>query len=57
MAIFVSYLVPQTLLFIPMFDVIKSLNIGDTYWALILTYPFLIPFCTALLMGYFEHPA
>ena len=40
-----------------MFDVIKSLNIGDTYWALILTYPFLIPFCTALLMGYFKHPA
>jgi multiple sugar transport system permease protein len=54
-AIFVSYLVPQTLLFIPMFDVIKTLNIGDTYWALILTYPtFLIPFCTALLMGYFK---
>jgi multiple sugar transport system permease protein len=54
-AIFVSYLVPQTLLFIPMFDVIKSLNIGDTYWALILTYPtFLVPFCTALLMGYFK---
>jgi multiple sugar transport system permease protein len=54
-AIFVSYLVPQTLLFIPMFDVIKTLGIGDTYWALILTYPtFLIPFCTALLMGYFK---
>jgi multiple sugar transport system permease protein len=54
-AIFISYLVPQTLLFIPMFDVIKTLNIGDTYWALILTYPtFLIPFCTALLMGYFK---
>ena len=46
---------PQTLLFIPMFDVIKALNIGDTYWALILTYPtFLIPFCTWLLMGYFK---
>jgi len=55
LAVFISYLVPQTLLFIPMFDVIKSLNIGDTYWALILTYPtFLIPFCTALLMGYFK---
>jgi multiple sugar transport system permease protein len=53
--IFISYLVPQTLLFIPMFDVIKRLNIGDTYWALIMTYPtFLIPFCTALLMGYFK---
>ena len=55
LGIFISYLVPQTLLFIPMFDVIKRLNIGDTYWALILTYPtFLIPFCTALLMGYFK---
>ncbi len=54
-AVFISYLVPQTLLFIPMFDVIKTLNIGDTYWALILTYPtFLIPFCTWLLMGYFK---
>jgi multiple sugar transport system permease protein len=54
-AVFISYLVPQTLLFIPMFDVIKTLNIADTYWALILTYPtFLIPFCTWLLMGYFK---
>ncbi|MDP8925044.1 MAG: carbohydrate ABC transporter permease [Chloroflexota bacterium] len=54
-AVFISYLVPQTLLFIPMFDVIKSLNVADTYWALILTYPtFLIPFCTWLLMGYFK---
>jgi multiple sugar transport system permease protein len=53
--IFVSYLVPQTLLFIPLFDVIKSLNIADTYWALILTYPtFLIPFSSWLLMGYFK---
>jgi multiple sugar transport system permease protein len=53
--VFISYLVPQTLLFIPMFDVIKTLNIADTYWALILTYPtFLIPFCTWLLMGYFK---
>ncbi|MDP8922259.1 MAG: carbohydrate ABC transporter permease, partial [Chloroflexota bacterium] len=54
-AVFISYLVPQTLLFIPMFDVIKTLNVADTYWALILTYPtFLIPFCTWLLMGYFK---
>jgi multiple sugar transport system permease protein len=53
--IFVSYLVPQTLLFIPLFDVIKSLGIADTYWSLILTYPtFLIPFSSWLLMGYFK---
>jgi multiple sugar transport system permease protein len=53
--IFVSYLVPQTLLFIPLFDVIKTLQLADTPWALILTYPtFLIPFCAWLLMGYFR---
>lgn len=55
LAVFVSYLVPQTLLFIPLFDVIKRLEIADTYWALILTYPtFLIPFSSWLLMGYFR---
>ena len=45
--IFVTYLVPQTLLFIPLADVIRNFRLGDTPWALILTYPtFLIPFCT-----------
>ena len=54
-AIFVTYLVPQTLLFIPLADNIRDYNIGDTPWALILTYPtFLIPFCTWLMMGYFK---
>src|SRR5581483_11457554 len=53
--IFVTYLVPPTLLFIPLADVIRSFNLGDTPWSLILTYPtFLIPFCTWLLMGYFK---
>jgi multiple sugar transport system permease protein len=52
--IFVTYLVPQTLLFIPLADIIRDFRLGDTPWALILTYPtFLIPFCTWLLMGYF----
>jgi multiple sugar transport system permease protein len=54
-AIFVTYLVPQTLLFIPLAEIIRDYRIGDTPWALILTYPtFLIPFCTWLLMGYFK---
>ncbi len=54
-AIFLSYLVPPTILFIPLAAVIFSLNLWDTPWALILTYPtFLIPFCTWLLMGYFK---
>jgi multiple sugar transport system permease protein len=53
--IFVTYLVPQTLLFIPLADVIRNFKLGDTPWALILTYPtFLIPFCTWLMMGYFK---
>src|SRR6266446_2645295 len=54
-AIFITYLVPQTLLFIPLADIIRDYHIGDTPWALILTYPtFLIPFCTWLMMGYFK---
>jgi multiple sugar transport system permease protein len=53
--IFVTYLVPPTLLFIPLADVIRNFHLGDTPWSLILTYPtFLIPFCTWLLMGYFK---
>ncbi|MBW8269854.1 carbohydrate ABC transporter permease [Caldovatus aquaticus] len=53
--IFVTYLVPQTLLFIPLSDIVRNFRLGDTPWALILTYPtFLIPFCTWLMMGYFK---
>ena len=53
--IFITYLVPQTLLFIPLADIIRNFHLGDTPWALILTYPtFLIPFCTWLMMGYFK---
>jgi multiple sugar transport system permease protein len=53
--IFITYLVPQTLLFIPLADIIRQFRLGDTPWALILTYPtFLIPFCTWLMMGYFK---
>lgn len=53
--IFITYLVPQTLLFIPLSDIVRQFRLGDTPWALILTYPtFLIPFCTWLMMGYFK---
>jgi multiple sugar transport system permease protein len=52
---FLTYLVPQTLLFIPLSEIIRNYKLGDTPWALILTYPtFLIPFCTWLMMGYFK---
>src|SRR5207237_8423234 len=54
-AIFVPCLAPRTLRFIPVAQIIRDYRIGDTPWALILTYPtFLIPFCTWLMMGYFK---
>jgi multiple sugar transport system permease protein len=53
--IFVTYLVPPTLLFIPLADVVRTFGLLDSRWSLILTYPtFLIPFSTWLLMGYFK---
>lgn len=53
--IFLAYLVPPTLLFLPLAQVIAGLGLNNTYWALILTYPTqLIPFASWLLMGYFR---
>jgi multiple sugar transport system permease protein len=55
LAIFLAYLVPPSILFIPLATTVFQLGLFDTRWALILTYPtFLIPFCTWLLMGYFK---
>ena len=55
LAIFLAYLVPPSILFIPLATIVFKLGLFDTKWALILTYPtFLIPFCTWLLMGYFR---
>jgi multiple sugar transport system permease protein len=53
--IFLAYLVPPSILFIPLATMVYGLDLYDTPWALILTYPtFLIPFCTWLMMGYFK---
>ena len=53
--IFLAYLVPPSILFIPLATLIFQLGLFDSQWALILTYPtFLIPFCTWLLIGYFK---
>jgi len=53
--IFLAYLVPPSILFIPLATIIYGIGLYDTSWALILTYPtFLIPFCTWLMMGYFK---
>ncbi len=55
MCIFLAYLVPPSILFIPLAIMVFQLGIFDSNWALILTYPtILIPFCTWLLMGYFR---
>ena len=55
LAIFLAYLVPPSILFIPLATMVFQLGMFDSRWALILTYPtFLIPFCTWLLMGYFR---
>ena len=55
LGIFLAYLVPPSILFIPLATIVFKLGLFDTRWALILTYPtFLIPCCTWLLMGYFR---
>jgi len=53
--IFLTYLVPPTLLFIPLSRVIGNLGLQDSLWSLVLVYPsFTVPFCTWLLMGFFK---
>ena len=54
-AIFLVYLVPPTLLFLPLSRIVTELGLKDSLWALILVYPsFTIPFATWLLMGFFK---
>src|SRR5438105_4521215 len=54
-AIFLTYLVPPTILFIPLSRVIATLKLQDSLWSLVLVYPsFTVPFCTWLLMGFFK---
>jgi multiple sugar transport system permease protein len=53
--IFLTYLVPPTLLFIPLSRIISILNLQNSLWSLVLVYPtFTIPFCTWLLMTFFK---
>ena len=54
-AVFITYLVPPTLLFLPLSQVVVWLGLADSITSLMVTYPtFLVPFCTWLLMGYFR---
>lgn len=53
--IFLTYLVPPTLLFLPLSRIVASLGLQNSMWSLVLVYPtFTIPFCTWLLMGFFK---
>ena len=53
--IFMTYLVPAIILFIPLARVVSTLDLQDSWWALVVVYPtFTIPFCTWLLMGFFK---
>ncbi len=55
LAIYLAYLVPPSILFIPLATMVVQLGLFDSPMALILVYPtFLIPFCTWLLIGYFK---
>jgi multiple sugar transport system permease protein len=52
---FLTYLVPPTLLFIPLSPIVSRLGLQDSLWALVAIYPtFTIPFCTWLMMGFFK---
>jgi multiple sugar transport system permease protein len=54
-AIFLTYLVPPTILFIPFARIIAVLGVQDSLWSLVLVYPsFTVPFCIWLLMGFYK---
>ena len=53
--VFVAYLVPPALLFIPLYQILRILHLIDSMWGLVVIYPtFTVPFCIWLLLGYFK---
>jgi multiple sugar transport system permease protein len=55
LATFITYLVPTTLIFIPLASVVQAFGLSNSIWSLVVTYPtFLIPFCTWMLIAYFK---
>ncbi len=53
--IFLTYLIPDTLLFIPLFQIVKAVGLLNSYWGMVLVYPTLtVPFCTWIMIGYFQ---
>ena len=54
-AIFLTYLIPSTLLFIPFSRLVSAIGLQNSLWSLVIIYPtFTVPFCTWLLMGFFK---
>jgi multiple sugar transport system permease protein len=54
-SVFLTYLVPPSLLFLPLFQIIGWLGLINSYWCLVLLYPTLaVPFCTWIMIGYFS---
>ena len=52
--IFLTYLIPDSLLFIPLFQIVRGLGLLNSYWGMVLVYPTLtVPFCTWIMIGYF----
>jgi len=52
--VFLTYLVPDTLLFIPLYQIVGGVGLLNSIWGLILVYPTLtVPFCTWIMIGYF----
>jgi len=53
--IFLTYLIPDSLLFIPLFQIVRGLGLLNSYWSMVLVYPTLtVPFCTWIMIGYFS---
>jgi multiple sugar transport system permease protein len=55
-AIFATYVIPQTILFVPLYRVVLGLGLDDNLLALLLIYPTMaLPFCIWILSVYFQH--
>ena len=53
--VFLTYLVPPSLLFIPLFQIVGQLGLINNFWCLVILYPTLaVPFCTWIMIGYFS---
>ena len=53
--VFLTYLIPPSLLFIPLFQIVGWLGLINNFWCLVLLYPTLaVPFCTWIMIGYFS---